>query len=289
MHNIKLIMTDLDGTLLAPGEQLTERTRTALKAAQEAGIRVVPISGRHINEIPGCVCGFPGIEYAAGSNGSLIVHLASGNIVHSDTIPADVTAELMALFAKEPCVILAGVGKTSYVDADSMGKVSAEAADSMKQFVEGYGGSIVVLDEILHGDMVAKFSLVYSTPEERVLGWKRFRDRADILVASSGQHMLDFNIAGSGKGRALLRMAALLDIQPSQVMALGDNFNDHGMLVEAGIGVAMGNADNVLKDTADLVTGTNAEDGVAMAIEALLEGRLCRVENGRRVMTCKQL
>ena len=72
---------------------------------------------------------------------------------------------------------------------------------------------------------------------------------------------------GTTKASALSRLAEILDIQPSEIMAMGDANNDIEMLQFAGLGVAMGNASDYVKSLADSITSSNEEDGVARAIE----------------------
>ena len=72
---------------------------------------------------------------------------------------------------------------------------------------------------------------------------------------------------GTTKASALSRLAEILDIQPSEIMAMGDANNDIEMLEFAGLGIAMGNASDHVKSHADVVTASNKEDGVARAIE----------------------
>jgi 5-amino-6-(5-phospho-D-ribitylamino)uracil phosphatase len=79
---------------------------------------------------------------------------------------------------------------------------------------------------------------------------------------------------GVNKANALAEVARELKIEPLQVAAIGDGLNDVEMLREAGIGIAMGNASAEVKSAADWVTGTNDEDGVAQAVQALLAQRM---------------
>ena len=72
---------------------------------------------------------------------------------------------------------------------------------------------------------------------------------------------------GTTKATALSRLAEILNIEPSEIMAMGDANNDIEMLQFAGLGIAMGNASNYVKSLADDVTASNEEDGVARAIE----------------------
>jgi hydroxymethylpyrimidine pyrophosphatase-like HAD family hydrolase len=81
------------------------------------------------------------------------------------------------------------------------------------------------------------------------------------------------NKKGANKGLGLLHLGEILGIKREEIMACGDSFNDLEMLVEAGIGVAMGNAEEDLKTVADYITDTNDNDGVAKAIEKFVLNR----------------
>jgi Cof subfamily protein (haloacid dehalogenase superfamily) len=92
------------------------------------------------------------------------------------------------------------------------------------------------------------------------------RGEAQVIQAGLAT-MLEIVPNGSGKGPALAELLKKLNISPDEVMALGDAENDIEMIRMAGIGVAMGNASQAVKDAADFVTGTNDEHGVAQAVE----------------------
>ena len=72
------------------------------------------------------------------------------------------------------------------------------------------------------------------------------------------------------KGNALKKLAEILGIKREEVIALGDNYNDLSMLTYAGVGIAMGNAEDCVKEAADFITDTNDEDGVAKALNKIL-------------------
>ena len=95
--------------------------------------------------------------------------------------------------------------------------------------------------------------------------------RGDVLGSASFSNNLEINAVGAAKGEALLRLAARLGIRPEQTMGFGDGENDISLIQKAGIGVAMGNAVESLKAEAAYVTVTNEEDGVAAALEHLLQ------------------
>ena len=80
-------------------------------------------------------------------------------------------------------------------------------------------------------------------------------------------HNVEVNAAGVDKGTGMLRLGRLLGIRPGEIMTCGDGNNDLPMIRAAGLGVAMGNAIDEVKQAADYITCTNDEDGAAKAIE----------------------
>ena len=87
------------------------------------------------------------------------------------------------------------------------------------------------------------------------------------------KYNIEVNAAGVNKGSGLVELGKRLGIEREEIMAFGDGDNDEPMLREAGFGVAMANAEEKVKATADYITGSNEEDGVAKAIERfVLEG-----------------
>ena len=97
--------------------------------------------------------------------------------------------------------------------------------------------------------------------------------RWDVRTVLTGKIDVEIGHPLADKGMALSELGAHLGIGKNEIMAIGDNGNDIGMLKAAGVAVAMGNAEDEVKQLADIVTGSNAEDGAAFAIEDLLAGR----------------
>ncbi|MPM26804.1 Sugar phosphatase YidA [bioreactor metagenome] len=90
------------------------------------------------------------------------------------------------------------------------------------------------------------------------------------MIVRSEPHFLEVLNKDAGKASALAELAALLNIDSENIMAIGDNENDLSMIEYAGVGVAMGNAVDKVKEAADFITKSNAESGVAHAIRTYL-------------------
>lgn len=114
--------------------------------------------------------------------------------------------------------------------------------------------------------------LGFSFFEDRLkAGWDMFGDDSDVTMVSSADHNFEIGSKDASKGQALTRLAERLGVPLSQTAAVGDSLNDESMLRAAGVGVAMGNARQDMKEIADHVTLTNDEHGVAYMIRHLLK------------------
>ena len=95
---------------------------------------------------------------------------------------------------------------------------------------------------------------------------KELQERGEFELSNSTPTNIEVNPAGINKARGLTLVCERLGIEMKNVMAVGDSLNDLAMIAEAGLGIAMGNAQEVVKKAAAWVTSTNNEDGVALAI-----------------------
>lgn len=273
MKKIRLIALDLDGTLLDSQKYLSPGNRRALLKCIQKGIEVVPCTGRIWSGVPDFIREFPGIRYAITVNGAVVEDIYEKKILDERKLNWQQTVEILEL---------AGHFQTMYdVYIDGSGWGEARFMEHM----EDYGISPVikkmiketrrivpnVIEEVkMRACSVEKINYFFGDLQERQRAREALLLRGDVLVSSSFPNNLEINAPGAAKGEALLRLAEKLGIKPQQTMGFGDGENDLTLIQKAGIGVAMGNAVESLKEEADYVTSTNDEDGVAAALEHLL-------------------
>lgn len=271
----RLIATDLDRTLLASDGGVSARTREALDAATAAGIHVVPATARnpvglrHLQP----VLGFD--RWALCSNGAFGVHLTTRELLFADEVPADVIARFVTV-----------------LDREIPGVRYAAVRDAGERFVaqEGYADLATFADHkrdpsAMHGETLAvvtgssALKLVFrhetiTSPElfelARGLVASGALDGTGFEMTLSGAPFVEVMAAGVSKASGLAQLCTRLGVDRSEVLAFGDGLNDREMLAWAGHGVAVANADDVVKDVADELTASNDEDGVARIIEDLL-------------------
>ena len=112
-----------------------------------------------------------------------------------------------------------------------------------------------------------KFGFHIEEDEIRESVLKELQDKGLFEISNSSLKNIEVNALGINKAVGLQKVCDLLGISMDNVMAVGDSLNDIAMITEAGLGIAMGNAQETVKEAADDVTGTNQDSGVAQAIE----------------------
>ena len=255
---IDLIALDLDGTLLRPDETVSDRNRAAIRQALERGIRIVLVTGRGVDmpirvsrdlglNLP-VICCHGALTKDFGADRTL-VHLPVPLVYAKPMVEyAEVQGLSIAIYAEESFWRLEG---SEIVMEDMRGPAWRETtrlADVLSMaptFIRFLGADSVRAMEREFGDWPLAFR--YET-------WGALVECAVLNREAS-------------KRTALMRLCADFGVARETVLAIGDSRNDVPMLRWAGIGVAMGNALPEVKEAVEFVTASNAEDGVAQAIE----------------------
>lgn len=271
--DIKLVLLDLDGTLLDSRKRLPEANRLAMERAAARGVAIVPASGRGYGGIPEAVRTLPFVRYMIASNGARIYDMARREIIHRAEIPLDLAWRVYDYLDTLPVIYDCYLDGEGYMDRrqwERMGEFLPDAfiaaqAMAVRRPVEDFRGLLAS-----RGQPLQKIQMFF-LERDRALRRRVFEDiprRFPQLTATSAiSNNIELNIQGATKGAALLFLCRHLGISPRNAMAFGDQSNDLSMLRAAGLGVAMGNGDPDLKAQADYVTGANDEGGVAQALE----------------------
>ena len=272
--NMKMVCLDLDGTLLTHEKTITQRTRRALERAAEAGVLVVPATGRFFSGIPQAVRVLPFIRYAIVCNGAQLYDRAEDRILRRWDIPLDRAMAVLDYMETLPVIYDCFLDDWSYVSDGYLEVMDTYIPDpviceALRKLRRPVGSLRRFLAE--RGEPVQKLQMF-------------FRDRAvqdrvtaempglfpDMAITSAMDNNLEINAGEATKGHGLKALCGLLGVDPEDTAAFGDGVNDLTMIRAAGLGVAMGNGVPALKAAADRVALTNEEDGVAVLLEELL-------------------
>lgn len=266
---IRLIATDLDGTLLRSDLSVSLRTRAALDAARAAGLPVVPVTARQPRGVRRVAeqAGFTG--WALCGNGAHGVHLGTGETLFAAHVGAGVQRALaVALAERVPGTLFVSVREGGEVFVAQEGYADLAHFEDHKRAPADMGAHD--LDAVL-AEPSLKFIVRHPqlTPRE-LLPHVHALNLSGFAVTHSGAPFLEVLAEGVSKAWGLSRLCAHLGVARADVLAFGDAPNDTEMLAWAGRGVAMGNADAEARAAAGEVTLSNDEDGVAVVLEALV-------------------
>ncbi|MCP8968016.1 Cof-type HAD-IIB family hydrolase [Ectobacillus ponti] len=260
----KMIVLDLDDTLLRDDHTISARTKEALMTAQEQGVKVVLASGRPTYAMRAIAKELRLQEYGSfilSFNGAKIINCQTDEELFNSTLSPEMAHRLYDLSRREDVWI------QTYVN-------DAIVTEANNQYTEIEGvitGMPIVEVQSFHDavrEPVVKV-LMMEDPERLAAVEKKLQDElaGELSVMRSKPFFLEFTEAGVTKGTSLSHLIGQLGITREEVIAMGDSYNDLAMIEFAGLGVAMGNAPDDIKEQADYVTDTNMNDGVAKVVE----------------------
>jgi Cof subfamily protein (haloacid dehalogenase superfamily) len=261
---IKLMLSDMDGTLLLPDHSLSPAVVAAVRQLREAGVHFSLASARPPRAMRGQVQQL-GIDVPtlAFNGGNLIG--TDGSVLQRHCVDRRAVDTALQLFAEHPVVVWA------FADDHWLARDRSGAYYDTELHALGYGPKLVD-DFTPYLDRIDK--LVATTDDFQLLIdlEKQLLPRIEgqALASRSQQYYLDVTALAANKGDALASLADYLHIPLAHTAAIGDGANDVPMFQRAGFAVAMGQADPAVQAHADAVTASNADDGVAEAIERFI-------------------
>lgn len=263
---IKLVTIDIDGTLLNSDHKLTDQVKSAIKKAADQGVDIVLTTGR---PTVGVVDLIKELElendhnFMITYNGGLIVNAGTKEVLSKHALTHDDYLDIELLSRKLNVHLHAQDFTTLYTantDISQYTVLESSLTGMPLQYKPVYemtpDMTIIKAMMIDHEDLIDE--AITKLPEDIK---KRFS------IVKSMPYFLEFLNPKANKGEAVKELATILNIKQEEVMAIGDNENDYTMIEYAGIGVAMGNAVDSIKEIADEITLSNDEHGVAYAIE----------------------
>ena len=275
LKNIRLVAMDLDRTLLTE-HGLTQGSKDTLEEASRRGIQVVIATGRPLVALPKALWTINGLRYVICSNGAQIVDLTDGSLLYSDYIDPDVSRWLREHLLK--------LGYPIEVFSEGGAYISAERYQYFVEKSDTPEGSQYVLttrkpvDDIWefweqHIDTIENINIIIKDPGKKQQVWDELEAlQSRCTVTSSTSYNIEIGGASTSKANGLRVLSDITGVPLSETMSFGDSPNDCAMLEESGFGVAVDNALPVVKESADFVTLSSEEEGVAYAIRKLLFG-----------------
>jgi Cof subfamily protein (haloacid dehalogenase superfamily) len=259
----KLVATDIDGTLLTDDYRITERNREALQAAAAEGVQIVLCSGRAPQSVTPLLeeLGIDG--YFICHNGAVTSHSKTREILRESGFFSETLKDVVH-YCRDARI------HTDFCTALGMYTENLEREDVRAMYAKYMADPELVKDVLEMEDRLVKFTL-FGTEEQLN---KAHEDLAamnlPVQTLRSGPFYIDLIDRSTSKGAALRHLAEHLNIPLSETIAIGNYYNDLDMITMAGVGVAVDNAPDEVKERADIVVASNNESGVAEAIERLI-------------------
>lgn len=285
---IKVIAFDLDGTLLGTDHRIAPKTKEQLRIAQEAGFRLVTVTGRGEHDAKKLFAG-SGIKCDWITRNGAKITLKSGEIVRTQGISdADKKWVYQQLGAYSPYAIWCGdcfqycIGSRKKAERMFMEQIGAHSPpgvlESIRQWVQfrKMGKRTLAVssfEELLESEpLILKIILVSRNLDFIQQLREKLSQNNSLAIAATSPFDIEITDRRAQKGLALDHLISSLGYSRREVMAFGDSLNDVSMLgMDFGATVAMGNASDEIKGIAKYVTKSNAEFGVAYAIEQVLK------------------
>lgn len=264
---MRMLAIDMDGTCLNDRHRISGKNLNALRMAAEAGIEIVPTTGRALSCLPYQLRSEKYIRYIISSNGAVVTDLKDKQTIFEALIPCDTALSIL-----KECEGM-GLGVMAHADTDSLVEGKTLAAFGRLSYGRDASNSICVrsISEYLKANRAdveeLQFFLFSAGTYERTM--KVLEKYPSIIAASASKYVEAFS-AEATKGNAVAALAAHLGFRKEHIACVGDSENDLPMFRSAGLKFAMGNAVQELKDAADHVVPSNNKDGVAAVIQRYL-------------------
>lgn len=265
----KLIAIDMDGTLLNGNNQISKVTMEAIKKAEEAGVYIVLATGRILKSAAYYASTLGLNKPIISCNGALAIDENKDVLFHYP-MDGETIKEIVKAAEKEDIYFHFYDDEKFYSRhlVDEIMDFYSEATSEFKiDFIECDDFNKLVASE---GFKAYKFLFIDNDQNKL----ERFREilerKSNITVSSSWENNIEATSKNVSKGHALIELGKILNIDPSEMIAIGDGENDSTMIEIAGLGVAMGNGSDSLKEKADFITLSNKEDGVAHVINKFI-------------------
>ncbi len=264
----EILILDIDGTLTNSKKEVSPKTLDAVIRAQEEGIKVVIASGRPtagINKIAKTIKLDEYGGYVLSYNGAKITNFQTGEVVYNETLPE----EMIPSIYEE--AIDSHVGIITYEGNDAIAGNGIDKYNELEARINGIG-----LREVKDFPDYITFPinkcLLTGEPEHMAEVEQKMKERFGnfLNIFRSEPFFVEVMPQNIDKAYSLGKLLKHLDLERSQMIACGDGFNDLSMIKYAGLGVAMANAQEVVKQAADYITLSNDEDGVAKVIDKFM-------------------
>ena len=261
---IRLLVSDVDGTLVGKDKTVSDATVAAVRRLRDAGVKFTLVSARPLTGVEAIVKRL-GVDLPVGAYNGGTIARPDGSVLSAERLDAATAKEALALFDLDwivTWVFADGQWHTKTTDTPH-NKSEVVTAAQRPTVVQAFDDLVDRIDKIV----------AVSDEEPRLAELERHTQTAlkgRATVARSQTYYLDVTAPGANKGHGVTELAKAIGVPLEETAVVGDGQNDVYMFKVAGLSIAVANASDAVKKAADHVTAANTNDGVARAIDALI-------------------
>lgn len=272
MNQYQLIAVDMDGTLLNSEKKITPGVAEAIRRAAGHGKTVVISTGRCIAEMREYMEILSEVQYMICVSGALIYDCRDKKVLYSNKIERDIVSELLETVRGRDIMIHL-LGQESIVERDKIQHMDRYHMGIYRPLYERVTTPAENIYDYFYKEQRSfeKVNFYHTSTREREIT-RAAISHLPVELKNSEETSLECSVRGVNKGTGLRILCRHLGIDPAAAIAVGDADNDIDILSAAGLSLAMGNANEQIKNMCDAILPDNDHDGCAAAIETYLLG-----------------
>ena len=287
----RLAAIDLDGTMLNQYGLVTQRTKEAIKNAQESGIEVVIASGRPTDSVKTIAQEINSNKYFISGNGAIIYDITNEEIIYENTLKKQKVLDIIKICEENSiyyniyteneiiakslqCNVLYYYKEN--LNKDEKNKTQINIVENIYNYISNRDEKVVKITicdnhQVIFNSIMRKLKEISEIEVLEVSHMSRKIIKQGTEDVPIEYFYTEISAKNVDKWNAIEFLKEKMKIEKNEIIAIGDNMNDKTMIENAGLGIAMGESTPVIKEIADVVTDTNCNDGVAKALENILK------------------
>jgi len=264
---MRMLAMDVDGTCLNSSHRISMKTLYALRMAAEAGIEIVPTTGRALSCLPRQLLNETYIRYVISSNGAVVTDLKYNRTIYDAQIPFAEACDILDACKDINTGIEAHIHSEAFVESSMLMMLSGFSYGRYSSHNKSVRNLRAYLES---GHSDAEELRFYTSSSHVCDRMREILQNYPGIITNSLSRFIEVYADKATKGDAVSALADYLSFRNEHVACVGDGRNDLSMFRVCGMKFAMGNAAQELKDEADYILPSNNHSGIALAIEKYL-------------------
>lgn len=276
--NIKLLLLDFDGTTLQKDQiHVSKKNMDEIQKAIEIGVIVVPCTGRVLDMFPPQITKMKGIDYSITSHGARLIDVKNKKTLYKNVISPEKSEEVYAIIKNQNIYAEIAANNTIYLEkaiVENLGRLPVPRHHEWYLKEKKYTLIDEVTDFFISNRVeIEKVNIYGLESQKQKIIYEKISDLGFVKHTRVGYNKdLEFSLNTLDKKIAVKKLIKYLNITEDETMIIGDSSSDIEVIRMVGVGVAMDNAPDWIKQEADFVTSSFDKDGVAKAIRKYILG-----------------